>query len=269
MFKAWQRLTELFPIFGRECDWQKFSSVVAKYQRDWEPFSGCGRKMVKVFVSDRTSSKAFSHASRHDHSESDGDSDLKKGIEAYKASWQAQVRCTSAAAVPARNVPHGEITPPTRGRSPLGVGAPREVKGNPLIDLLVASGPLGPASSAVPTLPAGMAGDTIHLDRAPGLQEARALVPDLRPASRDKALSVAELLAPAPTAVYGLAPSDQHSFLNVLKRQYGVLDVGGLHNEIGTGAACAGRAKKMRSGARDNVTDDPLHALLDALTKQI
>jgi hypothetical protein len=264
-------LTELFPVFERECDWQKFSSVVAKYQRDWEPFSGCGRKMVKVFVADRTSTKASSHASRHDHSESDADSDLTKGIEACTASWQAQMPCTSAAVVSVGKVPHGEITPPTRGRSPLGVGTPRETQQtSPLIDLLVAAGPLGPTSSVVPMVPAGMAGDTIRLGRALGIQEARAVAPDQGAATRATKLSVADLLAPAPSAVCGLAPAGQYSFLNVLKRPYSVLGSSGLDDEISTSAARPGKAlKKKRICLRDQRADDPLHLLLDALTKQI
>jgi len=57
--KVWEHLVDQFPIFGQECDWQKFHDVMSRYQNDWRPFSGLGRKMVKVVVAERHPTKAL------------------------------------------------------------------------------------------------------------------------------------------------------------------------------------------------------------------
>eukprot|EP00960_Hanusia_phi_P059011 764048-Hanusia_phi.AAC.1 len=56
LFKSWEYLVETFPHFGAECNWEKFLSVCKRYEEEWKPYSGAGRKMVKVVVADRKSS---------------------------------------------------------------------------------------------------------------------------------------------------------------------------------------------------------------------
>uniref|UniRef100_A0A7S4P3W5 Uncharacterized protein n=2 Tax=Guillardia theta TaxID=55529 RepID=A0A7S4P3W5_GUITH len=56
LFKSWEYLVETFPHFGAECNWEKFLSVCKRYEEGWKPYSGAGRKMVKVVVADRKNS---------------------------------------------------------------------------------------------------------------------------------------------------------------------------------------------------------------------
>ena len=56
LFKSWEYLVETFPHFGAECNWEKFLSVCKRYEEEWKPYSGAGRKMVKVVVADRKNS---------------------------------------------------------------------------------------------------------------------------------------------------------------------------------------------------------------------
>lgn len=242
LFKAWQRLGELFPVFEKECDWQKFVSVVSCYQSNWAPFSGSGRKMVKVFVSDRASSKASAVQKR----DLDTGQEFPQGIEARDSSWHTVS-------------PLGEITPPTRGRSPLSVLDQGGRQTKTVVDLLVAAGALSPPAGVI-SLSAGMYGSTFHQVQAPAHPSAGVVATYGTAARRESAISVNSLLSPAPTASRCQEQADHlHEVPSPLK-------CCGGDDEVGCRRPV--KARKVNDGEMAGDKEDPLHLLLDALTKQ-
>lgn len=265
LFKAWQRLGELFPVFEKECHWQKFVSVVSRYQRDWAPFSGSGRKMVKVFVAERAGTT--SKASAAQDKDSDTDHEFPRGIEASNLSWHHPL-LPSGASLRIADAPQGEITPPTRGRSPLSVVIQDQRQNqqptSSLVDLLVAAGALGPSAGVISmSVAAGISGSVCQQGGKPWHLNG-GLAADREQTTR---LSVADLLSPAPTSsastsTHTLGPADYCRKVPRPVEQYGRSEEGGLERP-------AKMRKKHGVVICEEDKDDPLHVLLDALTKQV
>ena len=260
LFKAWQRLGELFPVFEKECDWQKFVAVVSRYQRDWAPFSGSGRKMVKVFVAERAG--ATGKASAAQDQDFDTDHEFPRGIEASNLSWHHPL-LPGGASLRIADAPQGKITAPTCGRSPLSVviqdHRQKQQPTSSLVDLLVAAGALGPSAGVISMSAASdisgsvcqQGGKPWHLNG--GLAAGREQTARLR---------VADLLSPAPTSstsTQTLRTADYCRKAPRLVEQYG----GG---EEGVVARPAKMRKKHSVVIYEEDKDDPLHVLLDALT---
>mmetsp|Transcript_98369 Transcript_98369/g.144008 ORF Transcript_98369/g.144008 Transcript_98369/m.144008 type:complete len:305 (-) Transcript_98369:402-1316(-) len=240
MFKVWEHLVDQFPIFGQECDWQKFHGVMSRYQNDWRPFSGSGRKMVRVVVAERHLTKALHAPCANQPDPVDGDvSHDGQGPANYSratfvgmlAPPKPNTTCSTAifdletAAASVASSLQGETSPPSSGQSPKGA--------SDILDLLVAAIALRPRTVA--SFPAVTAPphQTAVVERAPSSTTIR----------------VADLLCPCPTV--------QTSAANNRKRQQVKSDVF-LHDQ---------RPHKLQKTCVLS-RNDPLHLLLSIMDTQ-
>jgi hypothetical protein len=259
ILQAWERLAERFPIFGQECDFHKFLAVVAKYHHDWRPFSGCGRKMVRVVVTEKGSGKGLQSSVRacaceQGRAPKNNETKALSQFPPTACAWPASTLPTTCSqpclhfdgpAVSGMHSFHGESTPPTRGRSPQfkeDTGAQR-VSDAQITALLMAASEVDLATAhCATTLPA----PAIAARRSSGT------------------FSVFNLLSPAPTAETEVSAGMWHHAGWQAAEQ----------TTCGTAQILQKRPARPWDSERPAQTkkkagavQDPLHLLLDALTQ--
>lgn len=243
-FQVWERLAERFPIFGQECDFRKFLTVVAKYHHEWRPFSGCGRKMVRVVVTEKRVGKGLQSSRAH------MPLGCARPASSFPSTCSQPCLYPEGVAVSAAHSLHGESTPPTRGQSP----QTKDEKGAQKVHI------------------AGLLAVSRDVDRASAHCATTFPAPDIAARRTSGTFSVLNLLSPSPTAETQASASVwQHPGWQAATapKQVSQKTMPHVHAPLlqkrpvrSWDSERPAKTKKKAGPCRD-----PLHLLLDALTQ--